>query len=269
MPINEIEVPGSSLSLNCYKCQVDSAPKLVIRIAKEGDAFNLEEETPGFHDLDHDENIVRGYYSSVVAFEVDEVVEGLTTSTLHNRIDSCEFLLAGGYAFFLGKSASQKSLAQALSTLTGYGVAALELEFAELAQFHDRLSQVKSVALTNPKDREIRRAKLTGQIESYTDYNVVDPRNHGIDSVSGLVDSPIGPMTVTVNRKGALRLAVRKGFILPVDCLLWVVSLVMDAKPPEFITPMQKKADEDQAAFYAEREDGEPVLPAEKKGVLD
>ena len=256
MPISEIEVPGSSLSLTCYKCRMDSAPKLVVRIAKEGEAFNLEEEIPGFHDLDHDDTTVRGFYSTVAAFEVDEVVEGISTRTLHKRIDSCEFLLAGGFAFFMGKSSVQKPLSHAIFTLTGYGVTSLELEFHQLSQFQDRLEKVKSVALTNPKDREIRKAKLTGEIEDYSDYNVVDPRNHGIDSVSGLVDSPLGPMTVTATRKGGLRLAVRKGFILTLDCLLWIMEMVTGEKSIDAAT------EEEEDIFTGE--DPEP-----KKGVLD
>lgn len=233
MPLNEIEVPGSSVSFKVWKFQADSIPRLHQRILKEGDSFHIDSETPGFHDCEANDHLIRGYYSAVIPFEVDEVVEGITTSTNHERIDSCEFLVAGGYAFFMGKSAPQKPLAQALSTLTGYGVAPLELEFTELAQFHDRLKQVKSVVLTNSKDKEIRRAKLTGQIEDYTEYNVIDPRNHGIDSVAGILETPLGPMTVTVNRKGVLRLAVRKGFILTLDCLLWIMSRIMDVNPIE------------------------------------
>jgi len=235
MPIDEIEVPGSSISLKCWKARIESVPNLFQRIMKEGDAFNVESEIPGFHDCDSSDKVIRGFYSAIIPFEVEHLVDGISTKTLFKRIESCEFLALDGFVFTSGKTNPQKPLSHGLSLLSGYGVTLLEFEFNQLSQFHDRLSQLKSIALTNPKDKEIRRVRLTGHIESYTDYNVIDPRNHGIESVAGIVDSPLGPMTITVSRKGGLRLGVRKGFILTLDCLLWVMKLVMDEKPPEYV----------------------------------
>lgn len=235
MPIDEIEVPGSSISLKCWKARIDSVPKLFQRITKEGDVFNIESETAGFHDCDSSNKLIRGFYSAIIPFEVEHLIDGISTKSLMKRIESCEFLALDGYVFTTGRNAPQKPLSHSLSMLSGYGVALLEFEFNQLSQFHDRLSQLKSIALSNPKDKEIRRARLTGQIESYTDYNVIDPRNHGIESVAGLVDSPLGPMTITVSRKGGLRLGVRKGFILTLDCLLWVMQLILEEKPPEYV----------------------------------
>ena len=244
MPIDEIEIKGSTLTLQIWKARADSIPVLFNRILKEGEAFSLEEEKPGFHDVDAGTVAIRGYYSVVMPFEVEHLVENpvmdsvmkTTEKTLMKRVETCEFLVTDGNLFTWGAASPRKPLSHQLSQLSGYGVALMEWEFSQLSQLHDRLSQIKGISLCNPKDKELRRVRLTGQIESYTDYNVIDPRNHGIDSVKGLVDSPLGPMTLTVNRKGKLSLCVRKGFVLTLDCLQWVVRLIQDNVLP----PIQK-----------------------------
>jgi len=233
MPIDEIEIPGSSVSFKCWSAKIPSIPQLFEKMMEDGDEFKIDPEIPGFHDCDHNKDVIRGFYSHIVPFEIEHLQEGMTTKSLFKRIESCEFVATSGCIFVTGKSGPQRGLTHSISTLSGYGVALMEFEFLQMSQLSDRLSQVKSIALTNPKDKEIRRARLAGLIESYTDYNVIDPRNHGIESVAGLVDSPLGPITLTVNKKGGLRLNVRKGFILTVECLLWLVQLIRDEKPPQ------------------------------------
>jgi hypothetical protein len=121
----------------------------------------------------------------------------------------------------------------ALSGLTGSEVSLIEFDFHQLSQLQERMAKIKTIVVTNPKEKEIRRARLAGHIESYTDYNIIDPRNHGIDSVSGVVTTPLGSMTVTVGRKGTLRLGVTKGLILNVECLEWLLDLIREEKRPD------------------------------------
>ena len=232
MAIDEIEIPGSSMSFTCLTLKVEDLEDLYKQMGSEEEHFSIDPERPGYHDLQADERMIRGYFSVVVPFEVEHLTEGITTKILLKRIEYCEFFALDGYLFATGKSAAVKNLARSLTALAGYGVTNVEHDIHHMSQFYDRLSMVKSIALTNPKDREIRRARLAGRIESYTEYNIVDPRNHGIDSVTGLVDSPLGPITVTVGRKGALRLNVRKGFVMTIDCMLWLMSLIREEKPP-------------------------------------
>lgn len=177
--------------------------------------------------------MVSGWFSLVVPFEVEHLVDGITTKTLLKKIESCEFFVQANSLFVTGKLGPQKILEHILASLAGYGVVALDFEYRHLSQFQDRLSTTKSVALTNPKDREVRRARLMGKMESYREYNVIDPKNHGIESVSGLVDTPLGPMTITVGRKGTIRLNVKRGFILSIDCLNWILALIREEKPPQ------------------------------------
>ncbi|MFZ2956420.1 MAG: hypothetical protein WA705_05985 [Candidatus Ozemobacteraceae bacterium] len=233
MSLDEIEVPGSSISFSCMTLKVDSLEALYKAIREEVESFCIDPERAGFHDLDFDGRLIRGYYSVIVPFEVEHLTEGITTKILLKRIDSCEFFALDGILFATGKTTAQKNLARGLTPLAGFGVTNIEHDFHQMSQFHDRLSDVKAIVLTNPKDKEIRRARLAGRIESYTEYNIVDPRNHGIESVQGIVDTPLGPITVTVGRKGALRLGVKKGFVMTIDCMLWLMALIREEKPPE------------------------------------
>jgi hypothetical protein len=120
-----------------------------------------------------------------------------------------------------------------LSSLTGSEISLYEFEFEQLSQLQEKMAQIKSIVVTNPKEKEIRRARLAGHIESYTDYNIIDPRNHGIESVSGVVSTPLGSMTLTVRKKGSLKLGVSKGMIVTVECLEWLLRLVVEQKRPE------------------------------------
>lgn len=235
MPINELEISGSSISLKCWSASIEEAEAVFERIMKEGEQFDIENETPGFHDCDTDGTIIRGYYSGIIPFEVEHLIDGNTTRTLFKRIESCEFIATRQLIFTMGKPGPAKGLAMALSGLTGSEVSLIEFEFNQLSQLQERMSKIKSIVVTNPKEKEIRRARLAGHIESYTDYNIIDPRNHGIDSVSGVVTTPLGSMTITVSKKGGLRLGVTKGLIINVECLEWIIALVREEERPEAV----------------------------------
>lgn len=132
-----------------------------------------------------------------------------------------------------------KLLGAALSAATGEHVDLLEFEFQHLNQMQERMTNIKAIVITNPKEKEIRRARLAGHMESYTEYNIIDPRNHGIENVTGLIDTPLGPMTVSVERKGSVRLNVKKGLIMTVECLEWILNLIVSEKAPEPVKALQ------------------------------
>ena len=235
MPVNELEISGSSLSLKCWKAEIEDINAVFNRIMQEGEQFDIDNETPGFHDCDCDGNIIRGYYSGIIPFEIEHLIDGNTTRTLFKRIESCEFIATPHTMFTMGKPGPAKGLAMSLSSLTGSEISLYEFEFEQLSQLQEKMAQIKSIVVTNPKEKEIRRARLAGHIESYTDYNIIDPRNHGIESVSGVVTTPLGSMTLTVRKKGSLKLGVSKGMIVTVECLEWLLRLVVEQKRPEVI----------------------------------
>lgn len=260
MAVNEIEIPKTSETFRVLNFKFDSLEELFKEITEEYDQFSIDPEIPGFHDCDHDQQLIRGFLSMVVPFEVEHLTDGIATKTLMKRIETCEFFALENILFVTGKTGPQKILKHVLSSLTGYGIAAQEFEFRHLNQFQEHLSSIKNVKLTNPKDREVRRATLAGKMESYEEYNVIDPKNHGIESVAGLLDTPLGPITITVGRKGSIRLNVKRGFILTMDCLLWIVGMIRDEKP--VMKSAEKLAGfckENQCSMTATFPDGESV----------
>lgn len=40
------------------------------------------------------------------------------------------------------------------------------------------------------------------------------------------------PMTLTVGKKGSIRLNVKKGLIMTVECLEWILDLITSEKAP-------------------------------------
>ncbi len=232
MLINEIEITGSSLSIKCWKFDLSDVEGTFRKIMDSGDMFSLETELPGFHDCDFNEELIRGFYSIVVPFEIEHLVDGITTKTLFKRIESCEFIISEQGMLTMGKPGPMKLLATALAAITGDHIDMIEFEFNQLNQLQERMTRIKAIVLSNPKDKEIRKARLSGHMESYTEYNIVDPRNHEIDSVAGIIDTPLGPLTVTVGKKGSIRMNVKKGLIMTVDCLKWIMALIRDEKAP-------------------------------------
>lgn len=232
MALNEIEIAGSSISLKCWNAKIPNIKETFEKLMKEGDMFSINPEFPGFHDCDTDKEIIRGFYSGIVPFEIEHLVEGIMTKTLFKRIESCEFIATKNMLFTTGKPGPMKGLAHSISGLSGYHVSQAEFDFNQLSQLQERMTRVKAVKVSNPKDKEIRTARLTGQIESYTDYNIIDPKNHGIESIKGIMDTPLGPLTAKVGRKGNLNLSVKKGFIITIDCLEWMINLIKEEKAP-------------------------------------
>ncbi|HQB84084.1 MAG TPA: hypothetical protein PLR50_11350, partial [Candidatus Rifleibacterium sp.] len=53
-----------------------------------------------------------------------------------------------------------------------------------------------------------------------------------IENIAGLIDTPLGPMTITVGKKGSIRLNVKKGLIMTVECLEWILDLIVSETAP-------------------------------------
>lgn len=233
MLINEIEVQGPTFTARRVNTKFDqSTTELFEILMQKCDAFNLEVKVPGIHDCDHDGCTLRGFYSMVIPFEVEHLVDGISTKTLLERIESCEFIISDQIFILFGNSGCGKCFASALAAATGVHVDFAEYEFMTMSQIQERMTRIKSIVVTNPKEKEVRRARLAGHMESYTEYNIVDPRNHGIDSVQGLIETPLGPMNLKLSKNGSFSLGVKKGLILTVECLEWLFQLIESEDKP-------------------------------------
>lgn len=230
MQINEIEVSGASASFKAYKIsrQHDDMSDTFQQLTKSLDEFDLESELPGLHDCECQNDIIRGYYSLVAPFEVEHLKDGVITKTLFKKIESCEFFITDSAfgddnMFISGKSEPGKIFSGQLRGV--FNICELsEFDFFDLSNIQNKMAKIKAVVVINPKEKEIRRARLAGHMEDYTEYNILDRRNHDLESVSGELNTPLGPMTVTVGRKGSIKLTVKRGMIITTDLLDWIVS---------------------------------------------
>lgn len=232
MALDEIEINKSSINFKLWQtkpCKIDDIFQTIISIAEK---FDINSEKAGFHDFDSNSKVIRGFFSVVVPFEVEHIVDGMLAKEIFKKVEYCEYLITPNLVFTTGKSSAEKLFIKHLTILLNYGIIPIQFEFEHLNRLSERLTQIKSIVVTNPKGSEVRKARLSGQIESYTEYNIIDPQNHNIEAVSGYVESPLGPINITVSNKGSLKISVKKGFILTLDCLKWLVALILDEKPP-------------------------------------
>ncbi len=230
MLINEIEVVGSSFNCSTYVCGGEiKVDQLFEMMEQKLDQFSLETELPGLHDYECESDLIRGFYSFIEPFEVESLERetGITHKERKKRIRTCEFITDGTLLVAFGNNNAKKLLATAISAASGENVDLHKFEFEEINRAQLRMTTVKSVTVTNPKEKEIRKCRMSGHIEAYTEYNVLDPRNHGLAAVSGRIDTPLGPMVLTVAEKGQIKLGAKKGLVLTWELLTWVFDLII------------------------------------------
>jgi hypothetical protein len=222
--INEIELQSGRISLSCFDFTGNAQESV-----DNGMKFNLEAEEPGFHDCDFSDVAARGYFSFIEPFEVEELIDGMTTQKLHKRIKTAEFVQTGAFLFAWGNGSAIKLLASYISS--EYATATkIEFEFNDLFNLQNRLELCKSVTVKNPKENKIKTVKLTGTLDMYSEHDVIEPRNHVIKSVSGIMNTPaIGKITVAATDKGVIRIGTKKGCILPVDVVVWLIKLMSES----------------------------------------
>lgn len=223
--INEIELESGRISLQCFDFTGNAKESI-----DNGLKFNMEDEIPcGFHDCDFAENSVRGYFSLVEPYEVENIVDGMTTMEAKSRIRTAEFVQTGDFMFAWGNSSAIKLLASYISS--EYSTATkIEFEFNDLFNLQNRLELCKGVTVKNPKENKVKTVKLTGALDMYSEHDVIERGNHELKSVSGIMNTPaLGKITVAVNDKGVIRIGTKKGCILPVDVVVWLIKLMNES----------------------------------------
>lgn len=244
MLIDEIEVLGASLSFKCLSLKIDDIETTFNTIMEKGDIFDIEAGTPGFHDCDCDRGVIRGFYSNLASFNVEYFKDGITTKEEFKRIESVEFIISPERIYLFGKPGPAKLIEMALSAATGEHVEKVEFDTHCLNLVQDRLTVMKSIVVENPKDKAIRRARLTGHMEDYESYNIVEPHNHEIASISGIIETPLGAMKLSVDKKGKVTLGVKKGLIINLTNLNWIMDLITSDSGPAPIKELIEGASE-------------------------
>jgi hypothetical protein len=222
--INEIELQSGRISLSCFDFTGNAQESV-----DNGIKFDLEQESPGFHDMNFAENAARGYFSFIEHYEVENIVDGMTTTEAKSRIRTAEFVQTGDFLFAWGNSSAIKLLTSYISS--EYATATkIEFEFKDLFNLQNRLELCKSVTVKNSKESKVKTVKLTGTLDCYSEHDVIEQRNHTIKSVSGIMNTPaLGKLTVAATDKGVIRIGTKKGCIFPVDVVVWLIKLMTEA----------------------------------------
>lgn len=232
MLIDEIEVQGASLSFKCLTLAVEDLQETFKLMMEKGDKFDPVAGINGFHDCDCDSGIIRGFYSNLYSFDVEHYVDGFTTKDNFVRLEHCEFIITPERIYVFGKPGPAKLLEIALSAATGSHVEKVEFDLACMTKVQNRLTVMKTIVVENPKENPIRRARLTGHMEEYEALPIIEARNHEINSISGIVETPLGSMKLTVDKKGKIGLGVKKGMIVNVDNLNFIFDLITAEEAP-------------------------------------
>jgi hypothetical protein len=222
--INEIELQSGRISLQCFDFTGNAKESI-----DNGLKFNIENQEPGFHDCDFSEVAARGYFSFIEPYETENIVDGMTAMELKRRIKTAEFVQTGDFLFAWGNSSAIKLLASYISN--EYATATkIEFEFNDLFNLQNRLELCKSVTVKNPKENKVKTVKLTGTLDMYSEHDVIERGNHEIKAVSGIMNTPaLGKITVAATDKGVIRICTKKGCILPVDVVVWLIKLMTES----------------------------------------
>lgn len=223
--INEIELQSGRISLSCFDFTGNAQESV-----DNGIKFDLEQESPcGFHDMNFADNAARGYFSFIESYETENIVDGMTVMEAKSRIRTAEFVQSGDFLFAWGHSGAIKLLTSYISS--EYATATkIEFEFNDLFNLQNRLELCKSVTVKNSKENKVKTVKLTGTLDTYSEHDVIERGNHEIKAVSGIMNTPaLGKITVAATDKGVIRIGTKKGCILPIDMVVWLIKLMNES----------------------------------------
>lgn len=217
--INEIEFNKKTINFSVFDVNTDFASTL--EDLELGEKFNLEDEIQGLHDQDNSDSIARGFYSYIQPYETENIVDGVTQQVIMKRIKTCEYMLDDDMLFAWGDSGAIK----ALSTLA-VDTNKVTFEFNDLYNLQSRMSLVKSLGLKNPKGKDLKNITLSGCIDCYAEYQIVEPNNHDITKVSGKLDTSMGEVVLNVTKQGAVRITAQVGLVINFQCLKDLIGLI-------------------------------------------
>jgi len=230
MPINEIEIKGTSFGVQVFKIESANMKLAFEEIYANENLFNAGEERQGFCDLDSSGEIYAGSFGQVVAFEIECLEDGFMVEKTLKKIALVNFWIVQDLLFVQGPASVAKALNAQLMGIIGFMPTPLDVTTRELQAFSERMARVSSVSFQNPKEEAIRKGKISGSVEGYEAFEGIS-KEHMVDSISGKWDSGLGQIGVTVTGKGKITLGVKKGFILTIDTLLHLVLLITDSAP--------------------------------------
>jgi hypothetical protein len=226
-----IETPKSSMTFKCFNAEGWCPNEIAEKLAEDAILHNLQMGTMGFHDIQVSGSVLKGCFSSIVPFEVEFFLKGKNASYVLKRLETCEFIIAEGYGLVFGNTRQFRLLRAHFEWVIKKSVNFYSFELEEMHRLKSSMREVKSIALTNPSEHEVRQVKMSGKLEDYSAYNIIDYRNHGVSGLSGVVeieDELLGRVlaNVAVKKNGSIKIGI-KGGEMPYSCVLHVLKLLL------------------------------------------
>ena len=209
-----IELTKKTTSFHLF----DSKPLAELQEAVK--AEQTDERAFGFTDLDFSEG-ARGTFSMLEPFDVEAFKDGFNTTLTLERKESCEFVADDTILCAWGDSAAIKLLRDTLA------LNALDFSFEDLYRLQAQMQLVKNIKLKNPKEMPVRNASLSGRLECYEEFNIIQPNNHTISSVSGKFDAiGMGEISLCVTEKGVVKIGVKQLCDMDFDTIKHLVKVI-------------------------------------------
>jgi hypothetical protein len=229
--IQEIEFEKSSLAVSVFAFVPDlTADVLAGLMADDESRVSLIVKRSGFADVESFGEILRGSYVLVVEEAVEDLQDGMIVAKTVHKATVCHFLAGNGRLYVWGDGKAKRNAASSIEALDDVPVVPVVFSSEDLVRFQHRLSLVSAIAVKNPKTNEVRRVRLSGKVEDYSTCNVLDPCNHAIESVAGVIEHTThGKVKVTVGTRAAIRIGLKVGAVIDLDFLGWLVGRVADA----------------------------------------
>lgn len=234
--IDEIEIEGASFSFKCFSLKIEDMAKAFEMLGQNCTLFDPYSDVPGFFQCDCNGGLIRGSYGMMYKWEPEQWIDGISTKVMLKRIESCNFMITPLRVYVWGKSGPSKLLADALSGALAERVGKVEFDQPIMEQVRTRLGTIKAIVIENQKNNPLRRARLSGEMEEYESYGVCVAHEYEINSVAGIAETPLGAIKLTVDKKGTIRLGVKKGLVVNVDNLDWIMDYITADVAPEIRT---------------------------------
>jgi len=188
------------------------------------EALKAESESAaalGFTDVEATGDKTRAVFSRLEPFDVEAFKDGFNETLTLERKKTCEFIADDTVLCAWGDGAAVKLLKLLLN------LEAMTFEFDDLYRLQARMQLVKSIKLQNPKEQAVRSASLNGNLECYEEFNIIQPNDHEIKSVSGKFNAiGLGDITLNVTAKGLMKIGVKQICDVEFDTIKSIVGVI-------------------------------------------
>jgi putative sterol carrier protein len=186
----EIDIKGNSLTFQLYECSGNSVVSFVKDASEDESQFSYTEKRNGFFEIMVDDKGAKFCFTefgAIVPFEVERLSEeGKAISETFFRMDTCGILLFEDCLLMSGKPAAQRHAAEALSAMLMKEIEAEKFDQSVMRRFENNFITIKGIQLDEIPHHEIKKVRLSGNMEDVYTLGGLDVANAKIKSITGV-----------------------------------------------------------------------------------